>query len=96
MACENGNPFHDGTGEDFGCKVKHITYNPYSMPSRLNPSAAPKVSEPKWEQTVPTDSRGMPFLDKTGSPMGVKAYGQHRHRIEEQRRKNHQLSTGKS
>ena len=92
MPCENGNEHHDGTGDDFGCKVQTIQYNPYAMPSRLNPKAAPKVTEPKWEQIVPTDNRGMPFLDKTGAPIGIKKYTENRHRIEEQRRKNYQLS----
>ena len=86
---------HDGThGDDcFGCKVKSITVSPYAMPSRLNPSKAPRQPKSTWNDQVPTDSRGMPFLGADGKPIGIKKYSENRHRIEEVRRKNHNLST---
>jgi hypothetical protein len=88
---------HDGThGEGcFGCKVKTITVNPYSMPTRLHPGNAPKRPEPRWERGVPTDNRGMPFLDKNLNPMGVKAVAENRHSIEQHRRQLHNSSSPK-
>ncbi len=79
---------HDGTHEDcFGCKVKSITFNPYSMPSRLNKKIQPKQPEPRWERGVPTDQRNMPFVGKDMAPIGIKKYVENRHSIEQHRRK---------
>lgn len=89
MACENGNEHHDGTGNDFGCKLKSIQFDPYSMPSRLNKKAEPRRPNPSYERGVPTDSRGMPFLRKDGTPMGQKEYDSQRSRIDEHRRRLH-------
>lgn len=89
MACENGNESHDGTGNDFGCKLKSIQFDPYSMPSRLHPSVAPRRPNPAWERGIPTDRRGMPFLKGDGTPMGVKEYAQNRSQIDERRRRLH-------
>ena len=86
---------HDGSHGDecFGCKVLSITVNPYAMPSRLNPSKAPRQPQNKWADQIPTDSRGMPFLGPDIKPIGIKKYNENRTRIEEVRRKNEQLST---
>ena len=92
MPCVNGGS-HDGTADDFGCRVKHFTVNPYAMPSRLNPSKAPRQPRNPLLDQVPTDERGMPFLGKDLKPIGIKKYNENRHRIEELRRKNTQLST---
>ena len=91
MPCVDGGP-HDGKHDDFGCRVKHFSVDPFSMPSRLT-GGAPKRPNPVWERGVPTDSRGMPFLDKTGHPMGNKAFSEQKHAIEDKRRKNHQLQS---
>jgi hypothetical protein len=81
---------HDGSHTDcFGCRVKSITFSPYATPSRLNPHNAPKQPDPVWERGVPTDKRGMPFLDKNLNPMGVKAVVENRHEIEQHRRQLH-------
>lgn len=80
-------PHHiDGPPECFGCRVKSFTVNPYSLPSRLHPSNPPRRPNPAWERGVPTDSRGMPFLTKAGTPMGIKQFTEDRHTIEEHRR----------
>lgn len=86
MTCENGNEHHDGTGDDFGCRVKSFTINPYSLPSRLNFKNPPKQPEPRWERGIAKDQRGVPFLDKTGAPIGLKRYAEERHSIEQHRR----------
>jgi hypothetical protein len=82
---------HDGSHgpECFGCKVKSITFSPYATPTRLNPRRPPRQPNPAWERGVPTDARGMPFLRKDGTPMGVKEYAENRHAIEEHRRRLH-------
>lgn len=28
MGCVNGTPYHDGLGDDFGCKIKHVSFAP--------------------------------------------------------------------
>jgi hypothetical protein len=82
---------HDGShGPDcFGCKVQSISFDPYAMPSRLNKKIPPRTPNPAWERGIPTDSRGMPFLRKDGTPMGVKEYSENRHQIEQHRRALH-------
>jgi len=80
--------YHDGShGEGcFGCKIQTISFDPYSMPSRLNFKSPPKQPEPRWERGIATDQRNMPFLDRSGSPIGVKRYAEERHSIEQHRR----------
>ncbi len=81
---------HHGQHEDcFGCKVHSIQVNPYAMPSRLHPSNPPAKPKNSWEKGIPTDSRGMPFLNKNGQIMGQKEYAANRHSIEETRRRLH-------
>ena len=86
----------DSLGDDcecFRCKVLSISINPYAMPSRLNPKNAPRQPQNKLADHTPTDERGMPFLDKNLQPMTAKQVSENRHRIEQVRRKNHNLST---
>lgn len=78
-------------GEDceedcFGCKMLTVQYNPYSMPSRLHPHIPPKKNVPRWERGVPTDERGMPFLDGSLNPIGQKEFSEKRSVIEKKRR----------
>lgn len=81
-------PHHaDGPEDCFGCKVKGVTFNPYATPSRLRPHIPPRTPNPAWERGIARDSRGMPYLNKAGSPMGVKQFAEERHKIEEHQRK---------
>lgn len=81
---------HWGQHDDdcFACRVQTIQIDPRATPSRRN-NIEPRRPDPAWERGIPTDSRGMPYLTKDGSPMGVKEFGENRHRIEEHRRQLH-------
>ena len=76
----------DGPVECFGCRVKTFSVNPYSMPSRLNPNKHPKPPNLSYERGVPRDNRGMPYLTKSGGPMGQKEFNAKRHVIAERNR----------
>lgn len=73
----------------FGCKIQSIQFDPRAMPNRRN-KVEPRRPNPAWERGVPTDNRGMPYLRKDGTPMGVKEFSQNRRLIEEHRRRLHQ------
>lgn len=91
MPCENGKPYHDGTGDDFGCKIRTIQFDPRAMPTRRN-TVEPRRPDPAWERGIPTDNRGMPWLDETLSPIGTKKFAERRHEIEAKRRQYAQAS----
>ena len=90
-------PKHDDSlGEDcecFRCHCLSITTSPYATPTRLNPKAAPRTPDNAWERGIPTDHRGMPFLEKGGDFMGQKEFSERRHEIEEGRRFLHNSTT---
>ena len=78
---------HYGQHEDcFGCKLHSIQWDPRAMPSRKS-SAPPRTPNPAWERGVPTDNRGMPFLNAEGKEMGQKEFSQKRSQIEANRRR---------
>ena len=92
MPCVDGGP-HTGEADDFGCRVKHFSVNPYAMTSRLHGSKAPKPPNNVWERGIPTDQRGMPYLEKGGDAMGQKEFSERRHEIEQKRRFLHNSTT---
>ena len=79
-----------GTGQCepdcFGCKVLTVSFDPYAMPSRLNPHSAPKKPQNQWEKGIARDERGMPYLNARGGEMSVKEFGEKRHAIETEKR----------
>ena len=57
MTCVNGSQFHDGTADDFGCKLRNISFAPSAMPNR-NPHAAATVAKDKrWDRDIPAYQR---------------------------------------
>jgi len=93
VTCINGNERHDGTADDFGCRVKSFTVNPRSMPTRLHPENPPRQPNPAWERGIAKDERGMPYLTEGGGYLGVKQYAENRHRIEDHKRQLHHLAS---
>ena len=55
MACSNGRDFHDGTGTDFGCKIKSIQVAPSATPSRKGGAHAKSANEmeKQWGVDMP-------------------------------------------
>lgn len=80
---------HRGQHEDcFGCKIQSIQFDPRAMPTRRN-KVEPRRPDPAWERGIPTDNRGMPYLRKDLSPMGVKEFAEKSHQIEAHKRQLH-------
>lgn len=75
----------------FTCKVKSIQIHPNATPTRTaaRPAGAPpKGSSNSWERGIPTDSRGLPYINAaTGDVMGQKEVSEKRHQIEAEKRR---------
>lgn len=72
-------PTHDEDCECFACKLDSFHVSPAATPSRRNslPPRATTGGGNSWERGVPTDSRGMPYLNPdSGLPVGQKAWGE--------------------
>lgn len=86
MGCVTGSDRHDGSGDDFGCRIKYVRFDPAAMPSRRNtnpPTAfAPKNS---WEAGIVRDHRGMPMLGSDLEPIGTKQYADNHHAFDSRR-----------
>lgn len=82
MGCESG---HDGTGDDFGCRIKHVQVSAAALPTRRN-NAAPKPANPVWERGIVTQQRPdgsqMPYLDEKNNPIRVRQFQDRRHEFE--------------
>lgn len=78
---------HDGTHDDFGCRVKHAQFGVAAMPSRMN-QVAPSVPNNSWEKGVAGETRRdgsfMPYLTTERQRMGVHEYATRRHEVKEQ------------
>lgn len=62
--------------------------SPAATPSRRN-NIAPSTPKNSWEKGIPTDNRGMPYLDHNGSTIGQKEWGDKwRRRFDDQKRRN--------
>lgn len=71
-----------------------LNISPAAMPNRRN-HVAPRTPNNSWEKGIPTDHRGMPWLDANGSEIGQKEFVQRRSEIEaaERRRRQPALSS---
>lgn len=78
---------HDGTHDDFGCRIKHAQFSVAATPSRMN-QVAPRVPNNSWEKGVAGENRCdgsfMPYLTTARAPMGVHEYATRRHEVTEQ------------
>ncbi len=81
-------PNEDCTEDCYGCKLSSVQFDQGWMPTRdkYKISQPPRTPEPAWERGIPTDNRGMPWLRKDGSPMGIKEYSEKRSVIEATKR----------
>ncbi len=92
MACVNGNDFHDGTGDDFGCQIKHVQFcgvTPAAAGGKLN--GVPRKPLNSWERGRVKDGRGMPLMvNRNGTliDIPVKDYANNRSKYEEARKLN--------
>lgn len=79
----------------YGCRLraKAIGLSSAAIPSRQN-AIPPRKADPAWERGVAgthrPDGTFVPFLTKDLNPMGVKEYGENRHKVDEQVRRLHQ------
>jgi len=69
------------------CKLGTIQVSQRVKPKRV--SGPPSGNHNEWERGIPTDHRGVPFLDSTGTVIGVKKYAENRHALEAERRRLH-------
>lgn len=75
----------------YGCQLraKSIAVSDDAMPNRRDsrPFVPPRRANPTWERGVAGERRAdgsfMPILDTAGGRMGVKAYSENRHQVEE-------------
>ncbi len=88
MSCVNGNEYHDGTGDDFGCRVKSIGFLQAPYGKKHLGSTNPNMNS--WEKGRVRDERGMPLLtNKNGvlQEVTVKEYAEKRSHYEAARRR---------
>ena len=69
----------------FACKLSTIQVSQRVKPRRA--SGPPAGNHNEWERGIPTDHRGVPFLDASGDVIRVKQYAQDRHKLEAERRR---------
>jgi len=78
----------DGPEDCYGCKVRGLVIGlPKDLPSRTYSKTPPRTPQNNWEKGVARDERGMPIIRPDLSEVGVKAFAEERHTIEENRRK---------
>ena len=93
MACVNGDEYHDGTQDDFGCKIHTIALgnNGSAGRKRKLTGLQPKPKN-SWERGIVRDPRGMPLLANTNgklSEVNTKFYAENRSKMENLQRKLH-------
>lgn len=83
---------HGQHGDDcFGCKAVTVQVSPAATPTRTKYLKPPRTPNNSYEKGIPTDERGMPYLlPNSFEPAGQKFVDQHRHQIEDTRRRNRQ------
>lgn len=69
------------------CKLSSIQISQRLKPKRV--SGPPTGNRNSWERGIPTDHRGVPFLDAGGEVIRVKQYAKDRHKLEAERRRLH-------
>lgn len=64
--------------ECFRCHVRGVQFTPSSTPTRktYRSDPGPKLVGNSWENGVVRDARNMPYLDSTGSEIGVKKWAE--------------------
>lgn len=67
------------------CKLDTIQVSQRVKPKKAG-GAPPAGNRNNWEAGIATDHRGVPLLDGSGEPIGVKKYSENRHAFEERRR----------
>lgn len=82
---------HDGSHDDFGCRIKHFQVAASAMPTRMN-KVPPPVADNAWERgragEVRPDGSFMPYLSADShAPMGLYEYSHRRHEVDEQVRR---------
>ena len=84
---------HDEDCDCFKCKIKTVQVSPSATPSRRKSNQKPNLGNNSWEKGIVRDGRGMPHLNPgTLEPTPIKTYVEHRHEIEEGKRKMRQAS----
>jgi hypothetical protein len=69
--CDTGVGHHNGQGSGFGCRIKHVQFDPSAMPSRARYTPSRLFNNNSWEKGVAEHSSGMPFLDDRLQPIPV-------------------------
>ena len=72
----------------FRHKLLSVQFSPSCTPTRRN-NIPPKVADNSYAKGIPTDSRGMPFLDKNLEPIGQRQFDRERRKIDETLRRYH-------
>jgi hypothetical protein len=57
VACETGKPNHDGTGDDYGCKLRAVSFAPSAMPNRHPAAADEKALDRRLNRDLPAYKR---------------------------------------
>lgn len=65
----------------FGCHIRGVQFSPACTPTRRN-TIPPRTPNNSWERGVPTDNRGMPYLDSNLNEIGQKTFAANRSTIE--------------
>jgi hypothetical protein len=84
----------DNNCKQFACKLYAwrtggLRLSMAATPSRTPSKAPPRAQSPSWEAGIPTDSRGMPYLDQSLEPLTQKEFVNNRHKIEAAKRERH-------
>lgn len=70
------------------CHHQSIQLSPAATPTSRN-SIAPAKPRNSWEKGQALDRRGIPYVNKDGTPIGVKDFANNRSRYEETLRQQH-------
>lgn len=82
--------------DTYGCQLrrKGVDFSGAATPTRRARRPFRKAEQPSWEKGKSGEHRAdgsfMPYLNERGTPIGVKEYGENRHRLSEIRR--HQVA----
>lgn len=82
----------DGDADCWGCHIYSIQFE-IIRPLTLK-SPPPRVVEDSYAKGVPTDHRGVPFVDSALNPLGQRKVNEKRHLIEDTLRSRHNLRDG--